>query len=71
MKITAVLDGKLNNPASLYHCIISFINLQQGENETNDTFKLSWDNVYDTMELAMGENILRSNQLVKVAGEQV
>ena len=54
MKITAVLDGKLNNPASLYHCIISFINLQQGENETNDTFKMPWDNVFDTMDMDGG-----------------
>ena len=51
-KITAGLKVKLNKPASLYHCIISFINLQQGENEMNDTFKLRFDNVYETMELA-------------------
>ena len=28
---------------------------------------MHWDNVYETMELAGGENILRINQLVKVA----
>ena len=52
--ITSWLDVKLNKPASLYHCIISFINLQQGENETNDTFKMPWDNVFDTMDMDGG-----------------
>ena len=65
--ITAVLYVKLNKPASLYHCIRRFINLQQGENEPNNTFKLSWGNFYETMELVGGESILGSNQLVKVA----
>ena len=65
--ITTVLDVKLNNPASLYHCIRSFINLRQGEYEPNDNFKLRWDNVYETMELDRGKNILRSDQLIKVA----
>ena len=69
-KITTGLDVKLNKPDSLYHCIRIFINLRQGDNEPNDTFKLRWDNVYETMELAGKENILRSDKLVKVAGDQ-
>ena len=48
------VDVKLNNSAILYHCIRIFINLQQGENETNDTFKLRFDNVYETMYLDGG-----------------
>ena len=69
-KTTAGLDVKLNKSASLYHCIRSFINLQQGENDPNKTFKLRWDNVYETMDMKVGENILSSNQLVKVTGDQ-
>ena len=69
-KITLVLDFKLNKSSSLYHCIRSFINLQQGENYLNKTFKLRWDNVYETMETTGGKNILRSNQLVRVSGYQ-
>ena len=53
--ITAGIDVKLNKPASLYHCTRSFINLRQGGNLPNDTFKLRWDIVYETMELAGGE----------------
>ena len=63
-------EYQLNNSSSLYHCINIFINLRQGENEPKDNFKLRWDNVYETMELAGGGNITRSNQLVKVAGDQ-
>ena len=68
--ITTRLDGKLNKSSILYYCTRSFINLQQGENDPNDTFKLRWDNVYETMELAGVEKILSSNKLVKVAGYQ-
>ena len=50
--ITAGLDVNLNKSASLYHCIRIFIDLRQGENDPNDTFKLCFDNVYETMELA-------------------
>ena len=49
-KITSGLDVKLNNPAILYNFIRIFINLQQEENEPNDTFRLRWDNVCETME---------------------
>ena len=69
-KVNTILDVKLNKSSSLYHCIRSFINLRQGENEPNNSFKLSWDYFYETMELSGGENILISNQLVKVAGYQ-
>ena len=68
--ITAGLDFKLNESAILYHCIISFINLRQEENELNDNFKLRCDNVYRKMELTGREKILRSYQLVKVDGDQ-
>ena len=43
--------------------------MRQGENDLNDTFKLRWENVYETMEMSGGENILRSDQLVSVAGD--
>ena len=64
------LDVKTNQSAILYHYIRIFINLQQGENDPNDNFKLRWDNVYETTELAGIENILRSNQIIKVDGYQ-
>ena len=44
--------------------------MQQGENDPNENSKLRFDNVYKTMDLDGGENFLRSNQLVKVAGKQ-
>ena len=31
---------------------------------------MCWDNVYNTMELARGENILRRNQLAKVGRDE-
>ena len=43
--------------------------MRQGENDLNDTFKLRWENVYETMEMSGGENILRSDQLVSVPGD--
>ena len=69
-KTTVGISVKLNKSVSLYHCIRRFINLEQRENEPNDNFKLRWDNVYDTMELTGGEEILRSDQIFKVAGDQ-
>ena len=69
--ITAGLGVKISKSSSLYHCIRIFLNLRQGENDPNDTFKLRWDNVYETMDLAGGGIILRSDQLVKVDGDQV
>ena len=47
------------------------MNLQQVENEPNDTFKLRWGNIYETMELAGGERILKVDQLVEVDGDHV
>ena len=61
---------KINKSPSLNHCIRIFINLRQEENDPNDTLKLRFDNVYETMELSMGEKVLRRDQLVKVAGYQ-
>ena len=69
-KITMGLDIKLNNPAVLYHFIISFINLRQVQYELNNNLKLHWDNVYDTMDLSGGYNILRRDQLIKLAWDQ-
>ena len=52
--INAGLGVKLNKSDSLYHCIRSFINLRQRENDPNDTFKLSFDNIYKTMDMVGG-----------------
>ena len=68
--ITAGLNVKLNKSDSLYHCIKKIVNLIKGENEPDDTFILHWDNVYETIDMSGRENILRSDQLVKVAGYQ-
>ena len=41
------------------------MNMKQGKTEPNYAFKLCFDNIYETMELAGGDNILRSKQLTK------
>ena len=69
-KITVGLTVKINNSDSLYHCIISSINLRQSKNEPNDTFKFRWDNFYETIDLDRGGKVLRGDQLVKVDGYQ-
>ena len=50
-KITAGIDIKLNNSVNLYHAIQYFVNKKQDEADTNDAFKLRFENVYKTMEL--------------------
>ena len=62
-KITAGLDVKLNKSASLYHCIRYFIKMIQGETEPKITFKFRFNNIYITIELASGDNILYIKQL--------
>ena len=62
-KITAGLDIKINKSAIFYHTIQGFINMKQGEAEPNNSFKLFFGNVYETMELAHGENIIGSKNL--------
>ena len=69
--IIAGLDVKLNNSASLYHCIISFIICDREKMSQKNTFKLRFGNVYEIMEMAGGEIFLRSDKLVKLAGDQV
>ena len=64
-KITTGLDVKLNNPVSLYHCIICFINMRQRETDPNDIFKLRFGNIYETMAISSGDNILCSKKLIK------
>ena len=68
--ITVGIDIKSNKSSILYHFIIIFINLRQGENDLNDTLKLIFDHVYENMDMDRGEKILRSYQLTKVAGDQ-
>ena len=63
--ITTGIDVKINKSASLYHAIRSLMNMKQGKNDHNDTFKLIFNNIYETMELADGENILHSTQVIK------
>ena len=64
-KITAGIDVKLNDSASLYNCIQGYINMRQGKTEPNDTFKLLFGNIYETTEIAWGDNILHIKQLTK------
>ena len=47
-----------------YHTIWGFINTKEGKYEPNYEFKLQFGNVYYTMELAGGGNILQSKQLI-------
>ena len=61
----AGINVKINKSATFYHTIRGFINMKQCKAEPKDAFKLHFDNVYDTMELADGENILRSEQITK------
>ena len=60
---SAGLDVKLNNSASMYHWIRGFINMIQGTTDTNDNFKLRFNNIYESTDLTNMENILRSEQL--------
>ena len=62
-KITAGIYVKLNKSDSIYHCIRGFINTKQGETDPNDTFKLLFDSIYETVELSGRDNILHSQQL--------
>ena len=47
--ITDGIDVKLNKSASLYHAIQWFINIRQGESDPQNTFKLHFYNIYETM----------------------
>ena len=53
-KITAGIDVNIENSTTLYHTIQGFINTKQCESEANHAFKLFFDNVYETMDLAGG-----------------
>ena len=44
--------------------------MRQEESYLNDNFKFHFDNVYETMDMAGGGNILGSGQFIKVAGDQ-
>ena len=63
--ITSVISINLNNSTSLYHAIQGFMHKRQGKNDPNDAFELIFENIYETMELTGGDNILRSKQLTK------
>ena len=58
MKITAGIDVKLNKSTSLCHSIQIFINMRQVKIDPNETFKLRFDNIYETMELTGMENTI-------------
>ena len=62
---TTGIGVKLNKSASLYRAIQVFKNMIQGKTDPNDAFKLRFDNIYATTELANGESILRGKQLTK------
>ena len=57
-KITAGINVKLDRSATLYHTIRAFVNMKQGEAEPNYIFNIRFDNIYETMELSGGWNIL-------------
>ena len=63
--ITAGIDININKSSRLYHTIQYFINIKQGKTDTNDAFKLHFENIYETMEPAGGYNILRRKKLTK------
>ena len=63
--INAGIDVKPKKSDILYHTIWGFINMRQVENNPNDTFKLRFDNIFETVELAGGYNILHIKQLTK------
>ena len=54
----AGIGVKINKSVSLYHTIQGFINMKQGESERNNSFKIISDNVYETMDISGGENII-------------
>ena len=57
-KIPAGLEIKFKDSTSLYHAIQGFMNMRQGETDPKDDFKLRFDNIYETIELAGGYNTL-------------
>ena len=64
-KITAGIDVNLTKSDILYHIIRGFINMRQGETGSNEAFKLHFENIYKTTELANRENILLSKKITK------
>ena len=62
-KIPAGLEIKFKDSTSLYHAIQGFMNMRQGETDPKDDFKLRFDNIYETIELAGGYNTLCIKQL--------
>ena len=63
--ITTGIDVKLNKTVSMYHCIIYFINMRQRDTDPNNTFKFRFNNIYETMAIAGGDNILCIKKLIK------
>ena len=61
--INVGVDVKQNNSSILYQCIRGCINMRQVKTESNDTFKLRFNAIYETMEISGGDNILLSEQL--------
>ena len=63
--ITAGIGVKLNKTVSLYQVVLGFINMRQDKIYPKNTFTLHFDKIYETTELAGGDNIFRSKQLTK------
>ena len=51
-KITAGIEVKLNNSATLHHTIRGFVKTKKGASESNDNFRINFDNIYKNMDIA-------------------
>ena len=69
-KTSAGLDVKMKKFDSLYHAIRGFINMIQGKTDPNDSFNLRYYNIYETIKLSSGDNILRSKQITNNGSQE-
>ena len=69
-EITAVLDAKPKKFVSLYHVIWDFMNMRQGKTDPNYALSLRFEQIYEIMELAGGDNIICSKKLTKNKGQE-
>ena len=64
--IVSGLDTKVNLRVSLHAEMLSFINMRQGEYETNDIYLTRFKSVVETLKLAGGKHILVSNKMMGI-----
>mmetsp|Transcript_11443 Transcript_11443/g.16184 ORF Transcript_11443/g.16184 Transcript_11443/m.16184 type:complete len:134 (-) Transcript_11443:1703-2104(-) len=64
--IVSGLDTKVNLRVSLHAAMLNFLNIRQGENETNDDFLTRFKSMAETLKIAGGEHIFTSKEMLGV-----